>query len=52
MTKGNIKINKCKRCEHEWVQRRPEAPVQCPRCHSPYWNEPYKYKVKKKAKKR
>ncbi len=29
---------RCKRCGWEWVAR-VEAPVQCPRCHSPLWRK-------------
>jgi DNA-directed RNA polymerase subunit RPC12/RpoP len=28
----------CKRCKHEWIPRTKQPPVQCPKCHSPYWN--------------
>jgi len=28
----------CKRCGSSWTPRSKEPPVQCPRCHSPYWN--------------
>jgi hypothetical protein len=28
----------CKRCSHTWTPRSKEPPVQCPKCHSPYWN--------------
>jgi len=30
----------CKRCGHVWFPRKPEPPVQCPDCHSPYWDIP------------
>ena len=29
---------KCKRCEHEWVARKPVV-IVCPACKSPYWNK-------------
>lgn len=31
----------CKRCGHQWMPRKPEAPKLCPNpsCHSPRWNE-------------
>lgn len=36
-----MKINQCKRCEHEWVNRRVRRvykhPVACPKCHSKHW---------------
>src|SRR5690348_5605487 len=28
----------CKRCNRTWTPPSKEPPVQCPRCHSPYWN--------------
>lgn len=28
----------CKRCSHTWTPRSKEPPIQCPKCHSPYWN--------------
>ena len=30
----------CKRCDHTWIRRRNTPPVQCPKCHSPYWRLP------------
>lgn len=30
---------KCGRCEHEWL-RRTVRPKQCPKCRSPYWDQP------------
>lgn len=36
-----LKINKCNRCGHEWVQRKTDGvPLRCPKCVSPYWNKP------------
>lgn len=32
---------KCLRCGYTWIPRT-EEPRNCPRCHSPYWNEPRK----------
>ena len=32
----------CLRCGHDWYPRSPEAPKQCPKCRSPYWNRPRK----------
>ncbi len=30
---------RCFRCNHEWLRRSLTAnPIQCPLCHSPYWN--------------
>ena len=32
---------RCERCEHEWLPRsRQHEPKVCPRCKSPYWNQP------------
>jgi len=31
---------KCLRCGHAWLIRKPEEPISCPSCHSPYWNKP------------
>ncbi len=28
----------CKRCNRTWTPRSEEPPVQCPKCHSAYWN--------------
>ncbi len=36
----------CLRCGHKWLPRRPVAPKACPKCNSPYWNKPRKYKRK------
>jgi DNA-directed RNA polymerase subunit RPC12/RpoP len=32
----------CLRCLHTWLPRREGRPVQCPACHSPYWDKPRK----------
>jgi hypothetical protein len=32
---------KCLRCGNEW-QPKVAKPKVCPRCHSPYWNQPYR----------
>ena len=37
-----VKVYKCERCKHEWVPRKKEMPIVCPRCKSPYWNKPKK----------
>jgi len=34
----------CERCEHEWITRSKETPKVCPKCKSPYWNNPRKKK--------
>jgi hypothetical protein len=44
---------RCGRCQHEWVPRDPdsnEEPRYCPKCKSPYWNKPRRYKVAKAGK--
>lgn len=35
---------RCERCQHEWVPRGEgdDGPKTCPKCRSPYWNEPRK----------
>ncbi len=39
---GKIKIEvdgfKCERCRHEWIPRKKEYPIICPKCKSPYWD--------------
>ena len=37
-TKVTFKKLTCKRCNHTWTPRSKTPPVQCPKCHSPYWN--------------
>ena len=29
----------CERCNHDWIPRREETPIICPKCKSPYWNK-------------
>ena len=38
------KLN-CNRCNHIWIPR--TIPVQCPRCHSYFWNEDKDYDRRK-----
>lgn len=38
---------KCLRCGNEWETRYDSKPKQCPKCHSTYWDQPYKRKPKK-----
>jgi DNA-directed RNA polymerase subunit RPC12/RpoP len=41
-----VAVLSCLRCGHEWARRKREgAPIQCPKCHSPYWD---KERVKEK----
>lgn len=35
----------CLRCSHSWLARKYTPPIQCPRCHSPYWQLPRKSKT-------
>jgi len=39
---------RCNRCGHEWKPRQSTEgePKVCPKCKSPYWNKPRKYKRK------
>ncbi len=38
---------RCLRCGHEWLKRKIEDPMECPKCHSPYWNKKRVKGVKK-----
>lgn len=31
----------CKRCKKIWEPRKNGKPDQCPRCHSPFWDQDY-----------
>lgn len=33
---------RCERCNHEWIPNGDKEPLVCPKCHSPYWNQPRK----------
>jgi len=45
MTKSvTDRIRCCLRCEAVWVAH-VETPKQCPRCRSPYWNQPRRKKI-------
>jgi len=35
-SKMDMPKRQCLRCGHEWAPRTPK-PLQCPKCHSPYW---------------
>lgn len=38
-----IEVWKCERCEHVWTPRaKTIKPRVCPKCKSPYWDEPRK----------
>jgi len=34
-----IKVYNCKRCKYFWVGRKPNKPIQCPRCKSYSWEK-------------
>ena len=36
----------CNRCNHRWIPRL--SPLQCPRCHSYFWNEDVGFDRRKK----
>lgn len=38
---------RCERCDHEWIPNGDKEPLVCPKCHSPYWNQPRKSASKK-----
>jgi len=45
-----ITIDKCNRCGGETPRRKKTGPPKtCAKCHSPYWNKPRKYKLKRLA---
>jgi uncharacterized protein (DUF433 family) len=37
-----LKGYQCLRCGHQWVPRKKGAPLKCPSCDSPYWQQPRK----------
>lgn len=41
--------HQCLRCSHNWLARKIEHPVQCPKCKSPYWNKERKIHQTKKG---
>ena len=42
--KIDLPERKCKRCGHNWFLKKPEEPIVCPKCKSPYWNKDKKTK--------
>ena len=40
---NEIILRECVRCHHRWVPRQTTLPMQCPKCHSPYWQTPRQY---------
>lgn len=50
MAKVKIEVEgyRCERCNHEWIPRKGEYPILCPKCKSAYWDKPRKNKIKVK----
>jgi len=46
--KPSYKKLTCIRCNGQWWPIKPHLPKKCACCKSPYWNKPYKNKVKNK----
>jgi DNA-directed RNA polymerase subunit RPC12/RpoP len=40
-----LEAYRCLRCGRSWYPRKPELPVRCPGCRSPYWQRPRPKKV-------
>lgn len=40
MTKIKLPKFTCLRCGHEWAPKKPEKPLRCAYCKSPYWEKP------------
>lgn len=34
------RIWECLRCGHRWANRKPQKPICCAKCKSPYWDIP------------
>lgn len=34
-----IQVWTCKRCQHQWANRKLRRPKQCPKCKSACWDE-------------
>ena len=45
-----LKKDKCLRCHKEWYRRKPERPITCPGCRSPYWDKERKKEGKNRIK--
>ena len=41
----NVQKRLCLRCRHSWFPRGLSLAIQCPACHSPYWNKHRKPKT-------
>jgi len=35
-----LPVFECRRCNHKWSPRKPETPLRCGSCKSPYWKTP------------
>jgi predicted Zn-ribbon and HTH transcriptional regulator len=35
-----METNRCLRCGHEWLPRKLDRSLTCPKCRSPYWDIP------------
>ena len=44
-------MSTCERCTHEWKFKGPEAPNQCPKCKSAFWDKPYRSEAYKSRRK-
>jgi len=40
----------CLRCEHSWFPRKPEKPLRCGKCGSPYWDRKRQRRVRVEGK--
>lgn len=48
-----LPVFECLRCRHKWSPRKPETPLRCGSCKSPYWKtEPDNGRVSMGRKKR
>ena len=43
-TLSGLQEQRCHRCGKTWWPRRPQKPLRCPGCKSPYWDRPRKLK--------
>lgn len=39
MTKIKLPVFECLRCGHKWSPKKPEKPLRCAYCKSPYWEK-------------
>ena len=45
---NNLRIMNCVRCGYSWASRLVTNPIQCPKCHSKYYDRPARVKPPKK----